>query len=536
MSPRPEFRRRFLDTGIIVFFLALLAAPTIDRFVRPDAARGPAPERRKAAPKPEWSLSSTAITEYPERFRAWFDDSFGLRDVFLRWNSIVKVFLLHTSPSRDLVLGKDDWWLYRGNGALDDWRGTMPFQEKELEAWKRVLEENRDVLRRRGVEYLFVIGPNKETIYPEKVPARLNRVGPTRLDQLVEYLGRHSDLRILDLRPALLLAKGADAKDDEVYFKNGTHWNARGVLVAYEEIVRRLAARFPSIEAVDASTVERLPFPDLDSWAPTMYIPDLVTRSAKYCRLPSPRAQVRELTGPDGMDRRRITEVQDAKLPSAVLVHDSFGQSLGDLLPESFRRLAAYWSIRSDLADVDREQPDVFIQLYVERSLALMNPETYRLHAEGCERDSFDGSTKRLFRLDPDEAGAQLSTAESSPLSRGTDGASGGASWRVVAERSDLLLPKLEFPPDADAVVAIDLEAPAKTQIFLLDEDAGRSAPSRRAITPVDPGRNHLYVRLGAASIRGRLAIRPGVPGAYRIRGLEIRLVEPEAPGPAPVR
>jgi hypothetical protein len=536
MSSRSELRRRVLDWGIIAVFLALIAAPTVDRFVRPDSARGPEPERRKPAPKPEWELSSAALAAYPERFRAWFDDSFGLRDVLLRWNSIVKVFLLRTSPSRDLVLGKDDWWLYRGFRALDDWRGTIPFETTELEAWKRMLEANRDDLRRRGIEYLFVIGPNKETIYPEKVPERLNRVGPTRLDQLLAYLGEHSDVRILDLRPALLAAKRDDAPGDELYYKNGTHWNARGVLVACSEIVRRLAVGFPTIEAIDPSAVERPVCPDLDSWAPTMYIPDLVPPSARYCKVRAPRARVVQRTGPESNDRCRITEVEDAKLPSAVLVHDSYGESLDLVLPESFRRLAAYWGIRAELTDVDRERPDVFIQLYVERSLALMSPETYRIRAEGCERPSFDRSTKRLFRLDPSAAGAQLSTIEDSPLSRGTDAVDAGLSWRVAADRSALLLPKLEFPPDADAVLAIDLDAPAATQIALLDEDAVRSFSARKAIAPVDAGRNHLYVRLAAGSIRGRLAIRPGIPGAYRIRDLEIRLVEPAAPAPAPVR
>ncbi len=36
------------------------------------------------------------------------------------------------------------------------------------------------IFAQRGIEYLYVIGPNKETVYPDYVPAAQKRVGPTR--------------------------------------------------------------------------------------------------------------------------------------------------------------------------------------------------------------------------------------------------------------------------------------------------------------------------------------------------------------------
>jgi hypothetical protein len=58
-------------------------------------------------------------------------------------------------------------------------------------------------------------------------------------------------------------------------------------------------------------------------------------------------------------------------------------------------------------------------------------------------------------------------------------------------------------------------------------DERSRPFPARRAIAPVDAGRNHLYLRIDPRTLRGRLGIRPGVPpGKYRLHGIEIRSVE----------
>src|SRR5262245_58909489 len=119
-----------------------------------------------------------------------------------------------------------------------------------------MLESQRDFLARRGIEYVFAIGPNKESIYPEQVPPRYNRVGPTRMDQLVAHLEAHSDFRILDLRPALRRARADDRPDVHLYFELGTHWNGRGARAAAREMQRRLGELFPAVRTFDPSEIE----------------------------------------------------------------------------------------------------------------------------------------------------------------------------------------------------------------------------------------------------------------------------------------
>jgi hypothetical protein len=91
---------------------------------------------------------------------------------------------------------------------------------------------------------LFVIAPDKQTIYPEMMPPYLSPNGRTRADQLIAYLhDTHSPANIIDLRPVLTAAK----REGLIYFPQDSHWNGRGYFAAYREISRQLRSWFPDL-------------------------------------------------------------------------------------------------------------------------------------------------------------------------------------------------------------------------------------------------------------------------------------------------
>src|SRR5262245_2252786 len=99
--------RRIFDWLVAFAFAAALLAPSLDGMLRSDDLRGPAPELRAAAAKPASPQSAAEWLEWPLRYEAWWNDCFGLRDVLLRWHSIVRVFGFHVSPDEKHVLGRD---------------------------------------------------------------------------------------------------------------------------------------------------------------------------------------------------------------------------------------------------------------------------------------------------------------------------------------------------------------------------------------------------------------------------------------------
>ena len=356
-------------------------------------------DNRLPAPRPELSADFAALRSLPARFEAYFDDRFGFRRPLIRWNNLVTIVWLGGSPearsrssgqgdgglrfdplSQRIVQGRDGWFYHFGDGTMRDHRGLDPFSPAQLLHWQRVLEQRRSWLAGRGIEYLFVAVPDKQSIYPEHLPTRIRRVrDQTRLDQLVAHLRAHSSVEVVDLRSALLPAKA----EELVYEKTGTHWNAYGAYKAYTAILERLAPRFPALRPRPLSDFEirktigaALPFLWLTGVVdhyqePLVELLPRTPRAAVTIEQSRPPAG----TGGFGYGSRLVRETDRPELPSAVVLHDSFVPAgVEPLLSEHFRRVVYLWQNEFDVHGIAQERPDLVIEEKAERYLATHRP------------------------------------------------------------------------------------------------------------------------------------------------------------------
>lgn len=508
--------RAILDRTTIAAFLVAIAAPTVDTFVRSDDVRGPAPELRTAAPLPAFPTDAASLQKYPEAYELHFNDTFGLRDQLLRGNALVKIFGLGVSPTDSGIVGKNGWLFFAGDGSIDTFRGLLPFREGELEAWRRALEGRRDWLAAQGIRYLYVIAPNKESIYPELMPSCLNRVGPTRLDELADYLRTHSDVEFLDLRPALWRAKQVDVGDDFTYTPLGTHWSGRGAYVSYYEIARRLTRWFPELHPWEWSELECETVPGQgDTWAARMYIGDFIPQRITYCK---PRARTPvdrcEEVG-SGPMRERWVERHDPKLPRALLFHDSFGNYVQDFLADHFSSLVEAWR-----ADFDREiiavaRPDVVIEQYVERVLVAKPPLTLPTKFERREGLAFQRSHDVRWKLAFPAVGGALEPRGNTRLveTPGPVGTSGPCLAIERESKADLVqLPEFDTQNARELVLYARIDVPAVTALTVLYKRPGDTEYLHRNRWQVllRTGENRVYVAMDPKAYEGRLVLLTG--------------------------
>jgi alginate O-acetyltransferase complex protein AlgJ len=237
---------------IIGLFLVLLCLPSLLLILSPkkDVAVS---EKRKLAAFPEISFKAQSIRDFPAAFETYFNDHFGGRQTLIRWHHYIKAMWLKSSPVKKVMMGKDGWLFYTENKMLESFRGANPFTGPELMAYKRALEKRQNVLARQGIRYLFVIAPNKQSIYPEYLPDRITRVGrQSRLDQLLGFLNQYSTVEFLDLREPLRSRK----KDGLLYLTKDTHWNQQGAFIAYQDIIKRLNRWFPALKPLSDEDVQ----------------------------------------------------------------------------------------------------------------------------------------------------------------------------------------------------------------------------------------------------------------------------------------
>src|SRR5205814_3281954 len=213
------------------------------------------------------------------------------------------------------------------------------------------------------------IAPDKHTMYPEEMPSTLVRINEmTRTDQLFTAL---QDVGFaVDVRPALFEAKARE----RIYQRTDTHWNGRGALVAYQQIIGAVRARVPKTPPAwtradfDSREVETagLDLAGMMGLKRVLREIDLtlVPRRPRRGRVIEPAGAL-----PTAEEGTLITEIDDPSLPRAVVFRDSFVSRLVPFLSEHFSRAVYLWQNDFDPDVVTRERPDVVIQEIVGRHL-----------------------------------------------------------------------------------------------------------------------------------------------------------------------
>jgi hypothetical protein len=370
---RPIRLQPSMDRLLVAVFLVVLVLPPLGTMLGIQRATE-AEENRKLAPFPHLSMTRASWRGLPRAFTSYFEDNFAFRRVLIRWQAAARIEAFDVSPSRSVVRGRDGWWFYADDGAMQDYAEAPPFTTTELEQWRRTLQDSNDWLRARGIVYLFVMAPDKHQVYPEYMPSTIRHALPSRLDQLAAYMAEHSTVPMLDLRPALLEGK----LQERIYHLTDTHWNDRGAYIGYSAIMSALSRFLPALRPTplsmfDARQVrsEGLDLARMMGLTKVLHEDDLTLvplqpRVARTIEPPRP--------DPHGIEARLVTTLPDLAQPRAVVFRDSFASALIPFLSEHFSRVVYLWQNNVDPGVILEEHPQIVIQEIVGRRLSTLTP------------------------------------------------------------------------------------------------------------------------------------------------------------------
>ena len=352
--------------------MVLLWLPTTDAIFHIDwtLARS---ENRALAKFPQPPQGWQNVQPYVAGLEAYFNDHFGCRKCLVQWNNKLRWWAFDDKNSEVLV-GKDGWMFTTGAQMIDHYSGLLQFTPDQLHDWQVLLEKRRDWLAQRGISYLFVVAPDKQTIYPEGLPDWVTKVSPqTKMDQFFTYMREHSTVPVLDLRNAVLAGK----KSNPTFWKTDTHWNFFGSFLAYQEVVRALAKEVPAMK------LEPMPFSDFNLSTQLQAGGDLarilglsLSESNAYTLSPKPGLPLftTKLAPPDRQIEPKFSYTPSAK-GSLIVFQDSFGLSWMDFLAYNFHQVTYLWQYDLDPAWIEREKPDIVVNEMVERFFDTKDPK-----------------------------------------------------------------------------------------------------------------------------------------------------------------
>jgi hypothetical protein len=353
---------RRASTILGLLFLGLLWTPTLGALLGLDRTTALL-EKRSLAQVPKLAPGLGGLKQFITGLEASFNDHFGFRTRLILWHRQWSAALFGGGFT-SVMAGKEGWLFLKSDHMIDHYRGVQQFTPQELRDWRILLEQRRDWLAQRGIKYLFVVAPDKHTIYPEYLPGWMKKVRPhTKLDQFISYMRERSSVEILDLRPALLGAK----QRAPTYFKTDSHWNLFGAFVASQEIAKALAKQLPEIVPVSSDIFALKCATGNGGDLAAMLGLEMVDDQTVYLRLKAPVQLSSTCPLPKGKEGIGNETDRPYSRTGALVFHDSFGISLRLFLSDYFAEANYLWQYPLDPVRIEREKPLVVISEMVER-------------------------------------------------------------------------------------------------------------------------------------------------------------------------
>jgi hypothetical protein len=310
-------------------------------------------------------IDSVKIRSIPKEFDNYINDRFGFR------NTIVSLTNTLNKTSKNIngnvIIGKNNWLFYSADGNnIGDFFKLNLFTDIEIEQFIENIEKRHEWCNKNGMQFLFLIAPNKHNIYPEYYPFE-RPDGITRTGQIMAALPEYlKDCVVFPLDTII------QHKTDEMplYFETDTHWNMAGAYYAFGLLFDRIKQLFPEITFPDINFItdisldssgDLVPMLGFTSYGkrtiPNMYPTECWVNYYQY----------EKNEGRNGI----IINSDNQSLPKAIIFRDSFFSALEPFTSTLFSSAEYNWRQFSEAEknNILKNKPDIIIWEIVERSM-----------------------------------------------------------------------------------------------------------------------------------------------------------------------
>lgn len=369
----------------------------------------PSLEKRTLASRPSLFADQTLNMNFTSEFDAYFSDNFTFRTNFISgWHQVNQLVLQQSGNDR-VIVGKDGWLFFRD--TLDDYLGVSRLDAVALSRLDRLLHLQQSWLASRGIAWIFMVAPNKHSVYPQMLPDHLSPIhAESNLDLLKPVL---ADNQYLDLEAHL--NEAAIRSDEPIYHRTDSHWNNYGARVATQVL---LTAAGQSVPGLKLETPADAPHRLVRDWTGDLAV--MMNPAG-----PEPDWQFHYDTEIGYQYDKAIRSMEDIWIGTRnssghgtlLMFRDSFANALIPLLSESFARAVYSRAVPLDYSRIESEQPDLVVLEIVERNLVLLLEKPPRLPADALPEDAQllaeirSGLSDQLLTLTADEISLQANTS-----------------------------------------------------------------------------------------------------------------------------
>lgn len=286
----------------------------------------------------------------------YFSKHYAFRSQMISADAVIQSKLFGTSNLDSVTVGKDGWLFY--SSTLDNYLGRNLMSDRALFNTVNNLETVQEYLAEKGIDFLFTVAPNKNTLYPEYMPDYYSKK-ESDASNLKSFaaLTEKSTLNYCDVLSPL------SASQEPLYHKQDSHWNSKGALTAYNTVLDSLGKAHDDYADADAVRTKSF-YGDLGKMLyPSAQEPEYnyeydIQQSYSYV---TPTKSVEEAI--------ILTENSDAE-GRLYMYRDSFGNALLPFFAEAYGSAYFTKAFPVNLAlETQTQQSDTVIFVIAERNL-----------------------------------------------------------------------------------------------------------------------------------------------------------------------
>ena len=371
--------RKTLLTIYCIIFALILMVPSVGIVFFGAAEEESADVAQKPALRTEVGELNT---NYFSLWGEYFEDHCALRSEMVTGVSYITSGIFGTSSQSGVIDGTDGWLYYAD--TLGDWQRSNIMSERTLFAGAHSLAMLQEYLNTRGVDFLFAIAPNKNTLYPDNMPYYyVQGEGATNRELLIPYL-KSEGVNYIDLTAILSGAISLAGTGDVLYHQTDSHWTNEGATLACSAMLITLDVPHYAYYGTDYETRR-----DLEGDLSAMLFPAYPVLEDEIYYTAGPVYEYK--TEVENNFAYRI-ETYGSGDGSLLMYRDSFGNSLLPFMAESFGYSLFSRSTALQISDIEAASPSVVVIEKVERFLSQLATYPPRIPADATALP--EGSTE----------------------------------------------------------------------------------------------------------------------------------------------
>ncbi len=343
-----------------VLFFAICAFPAVSMlFTKQDAAL----ERREETELPKLMENGELNTEIGDQLESYISENFGFRAEMVTLNNGILSGVFGVSGEDKVIVGSDEWLFLEETS--DDYSGINQLSDREIRNVSKAIKMIEEYVRGNGLEFVFTVAPNKNTLYGEYMPyyyvdgevSNLNRLNVKLNEMGVSYIDLVFKLEQLYM----------STPDDGtfLYHKRDTHWNNKGAFIATNEILRKIGfetidKNFNWVEKRDyTGDLEAMIYPK-SNYKDLQYYPDDMSLIEGF-KFAKNRGNV------EAQDF--VTNSLDKKDGSILFFRDSFANAIAPFLSTHVGNVRYQKYIPYQVNLIEREKYDAVVIEIAERNI-----------------------------------------------------------------------------------------------------------------------------------------------------------------------